>query len=190
MQQAREGKASRAVTFLCCLSLLSSILSMRVEHIYVKDITLKPKPGVVVPVSTWGPKKRPESTGTGFERQQDPQGSQEAQMEPRKPKWSPGNPNRAQEAQMEPRRPKWSPGGPNGAQEAQMEPRKPKWSPGGPNGAQEAQMEPRSPKWSPGGPNRAQEAQMEPSRPQVAQIEPRKPQGAKSSPRAHTLGIT
>ena len=35
-------------------------------------------------------------------------------------------PNGAQEAQMESRRPQWSPGGLNGAQEAQMEPRRPK----------------------------------------------------------------
>ena len=55
-----------------------------------------------------------------------PRGVQEAQMKPRRPKWSPGGPNEAQEAQMEPRGPKWSSGGP-------------KWSPGGPNGAQEAQ---------------------------------------------------
>ena len=33
---------------------------------------------------------------------------------------------------MEPRRPKWSPGEPNGAQETQMESRKPKWSTRGP----------------------------------------------------------
>ncbi len=35
-------------------------------------------------------------------------------------------PNGAQEAQMESRRPKWSPWGPNGTQEAQLEPRRPK----------------------------------------------------------------
>ena len=29
---------------------------------------------------------------------------------------------------MEPKRPKWSPGEPNGAQESQMKPRRPKWS--------------------------------------------------------------
>ena len=55
-----------------------------------------------------------------------------------------GGSNGAQEAQMEPRRPKWSPRGPNGAQEIQMEPRRLKWNPGG-------LMEPRRPKWSPGG---------------------------------------
>ena len=86
---------------------------------------------------------------------------------------------------MEPRRPKWSPGDLNGVQEAQMEARRPKWNTRGPLSTQErasarnsddppyitppdkpiqndsshgpmlcnAMLKPRRPKWRPGGPN-------------------------------------
>ena len=70
----------------------------------------------------------------------------EAQMKPRRPKWT-------QESQMEARRPKCSPGDINEAQESKMKPRRPKWSSGDPRGAQEAQMKSRRPRWSPGCPN-------------------------------------
>jgi hypothetical protein len=51
---------------------------------------------------------------------------QEAQIMPRRLRWSPGGPDRAQEAQSEGRRPRWSPGGADRAQEAQTEPRRPR----------------------------------------------------------------
>ena len=112
-------------------------------------------------------------------------------MEPRRPKWSPGDLNGAQEAQMETRRPKWNTRGPLSTQEhasarnsddppyitpPQINPSRMTQvtaqcyamlclSQGGPNGGREAQIESRTPKLIPGGLNGGQEAQMEPRRP-------------------------
>jgi hypothetical protein len=47
----------------------------------------------------------------------EPNGNQDATIEPKVQKWSPRGINTAQEDQMEPKRLKWSPRCPNGAQE-------------------------------------------------------------------------